>query len=89
MPRITCWKEFVFQICVTSYNSILNHRTFTVSAINDNINPKSCNTNKTPFVEGDCGQTSASACNTVAAGTDEPNRTGVEDKECSRKRPRE
>lgn len=51
-------KDFVFQIRVTPFNFTPSHRTFTVSAILDNITPETFKTNE---AQVESGEPSASA----------------------------
>ncbi|KAG5397878.1 hypothetical protein IGI04_019692 [Brassica rapa subsp. trilocularis] len=64
-------KDYVFQIRVTPYSFTPNHRTFTISAISDassfciHAHAESCTSNPTAVFDGEDGQLTASASNTV------------------------
>nr|VDD07248.1 unnamed protein product [Brassica oleracea] len=86
-------KYFVFQIRVKPFNFTPNHRTFTVFAIVNHINPSGTvahifNTNEAPFVQEQGGEPSASVTYKVGGKANEPYLSGVEGKEGGRKRPR-
>ncbi|XP_048595665.1 uncharacterized protein LOC106354889 [Brassica napus] len=79
-------KDFVFQIRVTPFNFTPSHRTFTVSAILDNITPETFKTNE---AQVESGEPSASASVKGAVEGNAPNPPGCGVNEIGRKRPRE